>query len=106
MSEMDQGNSVERGVSEELREKVKEPDMFRVVIHNDDYTTKEFVVEILRAVFHKPAIEATKIMMNVHKKGRGTVGIYTWDIATTKTALVKRLAKENDFPLKCTIEKA
>jgi ATP-dependent Clp protease adaptor protein ClpS len=91
---------------EEVEKELKEPDMYRVVLHNDDYTTKEFVVEVLQTVFQKPAIEATKIMMDVHKKGRGVVGVYTWDIAQTKVAQVHRLAKEQEFPLKCTIEAA
>jgi ATP-dependent Clp protease adaptor protein ClpS len=91
---------------EEVEKKLKEPDMYKVVLHNDDYTTKEFVVEVLQTVFKKPAIEATKIMMDVHKKGRGVVGVYTWDIAQTKVAQVHRLAKEQEFPLKCTIEAA
>jgi ATP-dependent Clp protease adaptor protein ClpS len=91
---------------EEVEKKLKEPDMYKVVLHNDDYTTKEFVVEVLQTVFQKPAIEATKIMMDVHKKGRGVVGVYTWDIAQTKVAQVHRLAKEQEFPLKCTIEAA
>jgi ATP-dependent Clp protease adaptor protein ClpS len=89
---------------EEVEKELKEPDMYRVVLHNDDYTTKEFVVEVLQTVFQKPAIEATKIMMDVHKKGRGVVGVYTWDIAQTKVAQVHSLAKEQEFPLKCTIE--
>jgi ATP-dependent Clp protease adaptor protein ClpS len=91
---------------EEVEKELKEPDMYKVVLHNDDYTTKEFVVEVLQIVFQKPAIEATKIMMDVHKKGRGVVGVYTWDIAQTKVAQVHRLAKEQEFPLKCTIEAA
>ena len=91
---------------EEVEKELKEPDMFKVVLHNDDYTTKEFVVEVLQTVFQKPAIEATKIMMDVHRKGRGVVGVYTWDIAQTKVAQVHRLAKEQEFPLKCTIEAA
>jgi ATP-dependent Clp protease adaptor protein ClpS len=91
---------------EEEEKKLKEPDMYKVVLHNDDYTTKEFVVEVLQIVFQKPAIEATKIMMDVHKKGRGVVGVYTWDIAQTKVAQVHRLAKEQEYPLKCTIEAA
>jgi ATP-dependent Clp protease adaptor protein ClpS len=91
---------------EEVEKELKEPDMYKVVLHNDDYTTKEFVVEVLQTVFQKPAIEATKIMMDVHKKGRGVVGVYTWDIAQTKVAQVHRLAKEQEFPLKCTIEAA
>jgi ATP-dependent Clp protease adaptor protein ClpS len=91
---------------EDIDEELKEPDMYSVVLHNDDYTTKEFVVEILKAVFHKPAIEATKIMLDVHKKGKGVVGVYTWDIAQTKAAQVHQLARDREFPLKCTVEVA
>ena len=89
---------------EDADQELKEPSMYKVVLHNDDYTTKEFVVEVLRAVFHKPAVEATKIMMDVHKKGRGVVGVYTWDIAQTKVAQVHQMAKEREFPLKCSVE--
>jgi len=91
---------------EEAEKEVKEPDMYNVVLHNDDYTTREFVVEVLQVVFHKPAIEATRIMLDVHKKGRGVVGVYTWDIAQTKVATVHKMAKEREYPLKCTIESA
>jgi ATP-dependent Clp protease adaptor protein ClpS len=89
---------------EEAEKELKEPDMYNVVLHNDDYTTREFVVEVLQVVFHKPAIEATRIMLDVHKKGRGVVGVYTWDIAQTKVATVHKMAKEREYPLKCTIE--
>lgn len=89
---------------EEVEKELKEPDMYNVVLHNDDYTTREFVVEVLQVVFHKPAIEATRIMLDVHKKGRGVVGVYTWDIAQTKVATVHKMAKEREYPLKCTIE--
>jgi len=91
---------------EEIDQELKEPDMYKVILHNDDYTTKDFVVEVIRIVFHKQAIEATKIMMDVHKKGKGVVGVYTWDLAQTKVAQVHLLAKEQEFPLKCTIEAA
>ena len=91
---------------EEVEKELKEPDMYKVVLHNDDYTTKEFVVEVLQTVFHKPAIEATKIMMDVHKRGKGIVGVYTWDIAQTKVAQVHQMAKEREYPLKCSIEPA
>ncbi len=91
---------------EEVEKELKEPDMYKVVLHNDDYTTKEFVVEVLQIVFHKPAIEATKIMMDVHKKGKGIVGVYTWDIAQTKVAQVHQMAKEREYPLKCSVEPA
>ncbi|HOV63036.1 MAG TPA: ATP-dependent Clp protease adaptor ClpS [Spirochaetia bacterium] len=85
---------------------LKEPDMFVVILHNDHYTTMDFVVEVLRAVFHKPVIEATKIMMDVHKKGKGIVGTYSYDIARTKVAQVIQMARANQFPLRCTMEKA
>ena len=91
---------------EEVEKELKEPDMYNVVLHNDDYTTREFVVEVLQIVFHKPAIEATRIMLDVHKKGRGVVGVYSWDVAQSKAAMVHRMAKEREFPLKCTVEAA
>ena len=78
--------------------------MYRVLLHNDDYTTMEFVVRVLIAVFHKSAEEATRIMLNVHMKGIGLCGIYPFDIAETKVATVHAVARENGFPLKCTME--
>jgi len=93
-------------IREKHREELKEPEMFRVVLHNDHYTTQEFVVSVIVAVFHKTAAEATKIMLDVHRKGRGTVGVYPYDIAATKVKQVRELAKAQDFPLKCSIEKA
>ena len=93
-------------VLEEVGEELKEPDMYKVVLFNDDYTTKEFVVEVLRSVFHKEAIEATKIMMDVHKRGKGVVGVYTWDIAQTKITQVHQMARDREFPLKCAAEEA
>ena len=85
-------------------EEVREPKMYRVLLHNDDYTTMDFVVEILISVFRKPAAEATRIMLDVHKKGIGICGVYTYDIATTRAAMVHQLATKREFPLKCTIE--
>lgn len=98
-----QGDTATR---EKRREKLKEPEMFRVILHNDHYTTQEFVVGVIVAVFHKTASEATRIMLDVHRKGKGTVGVYTYDIAHTKVAQVRELAKAQEYPLKCTIEKA
>ncbi len=80
--------------------------MYRVLLHNDDYTTMEFVVEVIMKVFKKPVMEATQIMMQVHKAGKGSVGVYTHDIAATKVQQVRELARQRDFPLKCTMEKA
>ncbi len=87
-------------------EEVREPDQFRVVLHNDNYTTMDFVVEVLIRVFHKDIIAAKKIMLDVHRKGRGVVGSYTFDIASTKAQHVHRMAREREFPLRCTVERA
>lgn len=94
------------GILEKQKQDVKEPEMFSVILHNDHYTTMEFVVEVLRKVFHKPVVEATKIMLDVHRKGRGVVGVYTLDIAQTKVMQVRKMAEAREYPLKCTIEKA
>jgi len=89
-----------------VEEELKEPDDYRVLLLNDDYTTMEFVVSVLMTVFHKALPEAEKIMLDVHKKGKGTVGVYSYDIAATKVSQVHQLARQNGFPLKCTMEKA
>ncbi|HOG15900.1 MAG: ATP-dependent Clp protease adapter protein ClpS [Syntrophaceae bacterium PtaU1.Bin231] len=83
-----------------------EPKMYRVLIHNDHYTTMEFVVNILMNIFHKPAAEATKIMMDVHRGGRGVCGVFIYDIAVTKVSQVHQLARQNKFPLRCSYEEA
>lgn len=93
-------------ISEDTDEEVREPDMWRVILLNDHYTTMDFVVRVIRTVFHKNLVEATKIMMDVHRKGRGQVGVFTYDIARTKIVQVEQLARQEEFPLKCTIEKA
>jgi ATP-dependent Clp protease adaptor protein ClpS len=80
------------------------PRLYRVVLLNDDYTTMDFVVEILVQVFHKSPAEATKIMLDVHKKGSGVCGVYSYDIAQTKVAQVYRQAKQHSFPLQCSLE--
>ena len=87
-------------------EKIAEPRDYMVVLLNDNYTTRDFVVEILKLIFHKSPNEATRIMLNVHNKGRGVVGVYTWDIATTKASQVHTLARQYDYPLKCIVEEA
>ena len=88
----------------ETEEEVREPSMYRVLLHNDDYTTMEFVVEVLMFVFSKSPEEATRIMLNVHRKGVGVCGVFTYEVAETKVDTVERLARENGFPLKCTME--
>ena len=94
----------ERDIKLEPDTVIQEPKMYRVILHNDHYTTMDFVVEILMLVFYKPAAEATKIMLDVHKKGAGMCGVYTYDIASTKVALVHNMAKRREFPLKCSLE--
>lgn len=89
---------------EDTKIKIKKPMMYMVIIHNDDYTTMEFVVEVLMKVFHKKPPEATKIMLDVHNKGKGIVGVYTYDIAATKIAQVEEMTQESGFPLKLTME--
>ena len=99
----------DRGETELLtrdEEELKEPKDYIVILLNDNYTTKEFVVEILKLVFHKNPEEAARIMLNVHHKGRGVVGIYTWDIATTKANQVHAIARQYEYPLKCIVEEA
>ncbi|MDR0706387.1 MAG: ATP-dependent Clp protease adaptor ClpS [Treponema sp.] len=84
--------------------KLKEPSNYRIILLNDNYTTIDFVVDILMAVFHKSDVEANRIMLNVHRKGKGVVGQYPFDIAQTKVDQVHRLARQAEFPLKCIIE--
>ncbi|MCL1814560.1 MAG: ATP-dependent Clp protease adapter ClpS [Treponema sp.] len=88
------------------RERLKEPEEYRVILLNDNYTVMEFVVEVLIVVFHKQKEDATRIMLDVHQKGKGTVGVYPWDIAHTKANQVHSLARQYEFPLKCIVEKA
>jgi len=88
------------------KEEVKRPKRYRVLLHNDDYTTKEFVVQVLQYVFHKEQTEAVQIMLHVHKKGIGVAGVYTYEVAETKVALVENLARQHEYPLKCTMEEA
>jgi ATP-dependent Clp protease adaptor protein ClpS len=87
-------------------QEIREPKLYRVILHNDDYTTMDFVIEILISVFHKPAAEAIRIMLDVHKKGKGICGVYHYDIAATKVAQVHQLAQTREFPLKCSLEEA
>ncbi|MGE5263819.1 MAG: ATP-dependent Clp protease adapter ClpS [Acidobacteriota bacterium] len=96
----------EGGVStqQETQHKVDTPRMYKVLLHNDNYTTMDFVVMILINVFHKPEAEAVRIMLDVHQKGLGLVGVYPRDIAETKVKRVTELAREAEFPLLCTME--
>jgi len=90
----------------ETREKVEEPPLFKVLLHNDDFTTMEFVVWVLESVFNMPEEEAIQVMLNVHLRGLGVAGIYTYEIAETKVDKASALAREQEFPLLVTMEQA
>jgi ATP-dependent Clp protease adaptor protein ClpS len=85
-------------------QKLQRPRMWRVLLHNDDYTTQDFVVWVLETIFHKPRGEAFIIMMSVHRSGMGVAGVYTHDVAETKVRNTKQLAEEHEFPLLVTME--
>jgi ATP-dependent Clp protease adaptor protein ClpS len=87
-----------------IDERLQHPRMWRVLLHNDDYTTQEFVVWVLEAVFQKPRAEAFSIMMNVHRSGLGLAGVFTHDVAQTKVRKTQQLAEEHEFPLLVTME--
>ena len=94
----------EKGVALKEREKTKKPPMYRVLLHNDDYTTKEFVVLILNHVFRRSEADANAIMMHVHNNGVGVAGIYTYEVAETKLQKTLQLAKRYEYPLQMSLE--
>jgi ATP-dependent Clp protease adaptor protein ClpS len=85
-------------------QKLDRPKMWRVVLHNDDYTTQEFVVFVLETIFRKPRGEALAIMMSVHRSGMGVAGVYTHDVAETKVKTTQQIAEQQEFPLLVTME--
>jgi ATP-dependent Clp protease adaptor protein ClpS len=85
-------------------QKLERPRMWRVLLHNDDYTTQEFVVWVLETIFRKARAEAFTIMMNVHRSGLGVAGVYTHDVAETKLKATQQMAEEQEFPLLVTME--
>lgn len=87
-----------------LQEKIKHPKMYQVLLHNDNYTTMDFVVSILMKIFRKTMEQATAIMFSVHKKGIGVAGVYTRELAETKVNTTHMLAREAGFPLRCTLQ--
>lgn len=90
----------------ESAEKVEEPPLYKVLLHNDDYTTMDFVVWVLESVFGMPEQQAIQVMLNVHVKGVGVAGVYTYEIAEMKVEKTTELAREQEYPLLCTMEKA
>lgn len=85
-------------------EKIARPRLYKVLMHNDDYTTREFVVWVLQAIFRKNEGDAIRVMMHVHQSGIGVCGLYTKEVAETRVAKTERLAREHEFPLRVTME--
>ena len=100
----DRSRKAEGEVAEKTRPQVQKPQLFKVILHNDDYTTQEFVVWVLETVFHKPRPEAVVIMMSVHRSGLGVAGAYTHDVAETKMKKTMQMAEQQEFPLLVTME--
>lgn len=101
----DGGDDAGLGIATKTRVRTKKPSMYRVLILNDDYTPMEFVVLILERFFGKSREQATRIMLHVHQKGVGVCGVYTYEVAETKVAQVMDMARRNEHPLQCTMEK-
>ena len=101
------GHDDDHGLAiEEARPRLKKPPLYRVVLLNDDYTPMEFVVEVLQKVFSMDRTNATRIMLEVHTKGKGVCGVYTYEIAETKVAQVSEYAQRHQHPLMCSMEEA
>ena len=90
----------------EKKQQARFPSLYKVLLHNDDYTTMDFVVLVLEKIFYKSAEESILIMLNVHEQGLGVAGVYPRDVAETKVLMVHDLARQNEYPLKCSLEKA
>ena len=88
----------------ESETKLEKPKLFKVILHNDDFTTMDFVVYILRTVFHRSEADSVLIMFKVHNEGVGIAGVYTYEVATMKAEKAINLAKANEYPLLCTVE--
>ena len=93
-------------IAEDVRQELKEPSPYRVLLLNDHYTTMEFVIEVLREIFGKSEPEAMSIMLKIHHEGRGVAGQYTFEIAETKKSQTETRAREKGFPLQCELEEA
>ena len=102
----DQAPRTTGDVLEKTKEQLKQPEQWRVLLLNDDYTPMDFVVEVLESIFQKSPAEAFRVMMQVHVQGSGVAGIYTHDIAETKVATVIELAQDAGYPLQAAMDKA
>lgn len=98
------GGSADTGVATETRIRTKKPKMYKVLMLNDDYTPMEFVVHVLQRFFKLSAEDATRVMLNVHQKGVGVCGVFTYEVAETKVSQVIDYARQHQHPLQCTME--
>lgn len=97
-------HELEEAVATEVDERLEEPPLYRVLLHNDNFTTMEFVVYVLQTIFQRSEAESVQVMLQVHIEGVGVAGIYPYEIAEMKVAKVSQLAREAEFPLLCTME--
>jgi len=104
-SEEEGQGGTESQVATEEKVETRPPSLYQVVLINDDYTPMDFVVWILQNIFHKPEQEATLLMLDVHRKGRGICGVFPYDVAQTKVVQVRTIAKKYEHPLECVMEK-
>jgi ATP-dependent Clp protease adaptor protein ClpS len=102
--ERDRARKREGGTLLQERPKTKKPPLYKVVLHNDDYTTKEFVVMILQQIFHHSESEATRIMTHVHETGVGVAGVFPFEVAETKATKTMAIAQQFEYPLQATVE--
>ncbi len=100
------GDGTGTAVETRTKTKLKKPRMYKVLLHNDDYTTMEFIVFILQGIFHHSESEAMQIMLHVHKNGIGVAGVYTREIAQTRITQVEALARQHEYPLRCSMDEA
>ena len=96
--------SVQGETREKTKVNIREPKHYQVIMHNDDFTSMDFVVDILKAIFHKEEAEAERLMLMVHEKGQAVVGVYPYDIAVTKVQAATARAREEGFPFRMTVE--
>jgi ATP-dependent Clp protease adaptor protein ClpS len=96
----------EESATAEAEDEVRKPPLYRVLLHNDDFTTMDFVVFVLEHVFHRSESDAIRLMLQVHQQGVGVAGIFTFEVAEMKASETMELARANEYPLLCTLEEA
>ena len=106
MSGYKENNVIDHGVLEKTRQQVKPPSMYKVILHNDDYTPMDFVIDVLTRFFNMQYEKASEIMLQVHNEGMAVCGVFTAEVAETKVQQVSIYAKEHEHPLLCTMERA